>query len=237
MGSVISALFGNAMGVAISPLPLIALILILFTAKAGPNSISFIVGWIASIFAIALLVATVGVSASPGEPDATQGWIQVAVGALFLFLAFQQFQRRPKDGEEATVPSWMERIETMGPGAAFVMGLALGFLNPKNMGLVAAAGATVASADLDSGQVWIVVIVYALMGSLTMIIPVFLFFVANDWATPILTRFKDWLIANNATVMMLLFLLLGANALGAGISTVSAADEAEAVLGLGLHGA
>ena len=45
MGAAIGDILGAAVGVAISPVPIIAVILMLFTAKATANSISFLIGW------------------------------------------------------------------------------------------------------------------------------------------------------------------------------------------------
>ena len=46
MGAVIGDLLANAVGVAISPVPIIAVILMLFTAKATANSLGFLLGWV-----------------------------------------------------------------------------------------------------------------------------------------------------------------------------------------------
>ena len=46
MGAAIGAILGQAVGVAISPVPIIAVILMLFTGKARSNSVSFVTGWL-----------------------------------------------------------------------------------------------------------------------------------------------------------------------------------------------
>ena len=46
MGSVIGQILGFAVGVAISPVPVIAVILMLFSKSAATNSVSFAAGWI-----------------------------------------------------------------------------------------------------------------------------------------------------------------------------------------------
>lgn len=46
MGAVIGDLLPLALGIAISPVPIIAAILMLFSAQAGRTGSSFMVGWI-----------------------------------------------------------------------------------------------------------------------------------------------------------------------------------------------
>ena len=46
MGNVIGDILPMAIGVAISPVPIIAVILMLFTHRAKPNSMAFLGGWI-----------------------------------------------------------------------------------------------------------------------------------------------------------------------------------------------
>ena len=67
MGATIGAILASAVGVAISPVPIIAVILMLFSGAATRNSLSFLLGWMASIddftmgksFGIGLLLAAV----------------------------------------------------------------------------------------------------------------------------------------------------------------------------------
>ncbi len=53
MGQAIGAILGQAVGVAISPVPIIAVILMLFSKGSKANSISFLVGWIVAVFSVA----------------------------------------------------------------------------------------------------------------------------------------------------------------------------------------
>ena len=55
---------------------------------------------------------------------------------------------------------------------------------------------------------------------MTILVPVGIYLIMGSKATPVLTSMKEWLIANNNTVMMVLFAVLGAKLLGDGISIV-----------------
>ncbi|MFD4182867.1 GAP family protein, partial [Rhodococcus sp. NPDC058514] len=61
MGTAIGDILPLALGVAISPIPIIAAILMLLTPKAGSTATSFTVGWILGIaVAYAVIVAIAG---------------------------------------------------------------------------------------------------------------------------------------------------------------------------------
>lgn len=218
VGSAIGAILGNAVGVAISPVPIIALILMLFSASAAKNSISFLLGWVLGLTGVSLLVLAIGVESSDGEGSTLGGILKLVIGALFLFLAARQWSSRPAPGEEAATPAWMASIDTLTPVKAVGLGLLLTVPNPKNVGLTIAAAATISGAGLDGGQQVVVALVFVLIASVTIIVPVVAYLVAREKAAPVLDAMKDWLTANSATVMTVLFVVLGAKVLGDGLS-------------------
>ena len=60
-----------------------------------------------------------------------------------------------------------------------------------------------------------------IVGSLGIIAPVGVYFAMGDRAAQVLGGWKTWLAANNATVMMVLFLVFGVTLIGKGISGLS----------------
>jgi hypothetical protein len=59
-----------------------------------------------------------------------------------------------------------------------------------------------------------------LVSSVSVAAPVIVYFAMGDRAPAILATWKTWLTANNATVMMVLFVVLGAKMLGAGLGVL-----------------
>ena len=220
MAAAIGQILTFALGVAISPVPIIALILMLFSNKAKANSLSFLAGWIIGLTAAGLLVLALGLEASDGTPSTTSGWIKIALGALFLFLAAKQWQSRPKHGQQAETPKWMEDVVEYNSGKAFGLGFILSALNPKNLGLTIAATASIGASGLDTTEELIVLAVFVLIASLTIIAPVAIYLIMGSKATAPLNEAKTWLIDNNNTVMFVLFLVIGAKLFGDGISIV-----------------
>lgn len=220
MGEAIGQILGLAIGVAISPVPIIALILMLFSRSAAANSLSFLLGWLIGIAGVAIAVLAIGLESSGDDAD-SGGVAKVVIGALFIVLAARQWRSRPADGEQPALPGWMATVDSFTPPKAFGLAILLSAVNPKNLGLTIAAGATIGSVDLDGAEQAVVVAVYVVLASITLIVPVVGYLAARDRMTPVLDSMKSWLTANNATVMAVLFLVLGAKVLGDGISVLS----------------
>jgi hypothetical protein len=89
-----------AIGVAISPIPIIAIILMLLSKRAGANSTAFLVGWMVGIVAVlSAVVAVAGTATLETDtgPTATASWIKIGLGVLLLIVgsATGESARRP----------------------------------------------------------------------------------------------------------------------------------------------
>ncbi len=86
MGSVVGELLPLAVGVAVSPVAVIATILMLLSKRAGSTSAGFAVGWLLGIFIATVLFVILSsvVSTSDDGPSATVSWIKLALGVLLL---------------------------------------------------------------------------------------------------------------------------------------------------------
>ena len=221
MGATIGAILASAVGVAISPVPIIAVILMLFSGAATRNSLSFLVGWLVGLLGAGLIVLGIGFAENEEGPTTASGVVKILIGALFVALGVKQWSSRPGPGEEAQMPGWMASIDDFTMGKSLGLGLLLSAVNPKNLGLTIAAASTISAAGLTSGEEITVLVVFVLLASLTVAIPVFANLIAGEKAAPTLDSMKGWLIANNATVTAVLFVVLGAKVLGDGISIVA----------------
>lgn len=221
MGAAIGDILGSAVGVAISPIPIIAVILILFSAKPTANGLSFLLGWIIGLTIAGGVVLALGLTTSDGTPSDLSGWIKIAIGVLFLFLGWKDWSSRPRGDGQATMPEWMSAINEFNSGKSFVAGFVLSALNPKNLGLTVAAMASVSAAGLSTGEEIGTLAIFVLIASLTVAAPVAMMIIMGSKATTTLTGMQDWLVANNKVVMTVLFVVIGAKVLGAGIAIVA----------------
>ena len=209
-----------AIGIAISPVPIIAIILMLITPKARSNGLAFLGGWLlglAVVGGVVLIVAnTAGVATSDG-PSKTASAIKLVLGLLLLFAAWRQFKKRPAQGEEAPMPKWMKSLDSFTPTRSLAIGALLSGVNPKNLVLNATAAAGIAQTGLSGIQQAVVLVVLILVGSLGVAAPVGVYFAMGDKSERVLEEWKAWLAANNATVMVVLLLVFGVVLIGKGI--------------------
>jgi threonine/homoserine/homoserine lactone efflux protein len=221
VGAAIGSILGEAIGVAISPVPIIAVILMLFSTAAKPNSVAFLVGWIAGLTVVGAIVLATGVASSAGTPSDTSGVVKIVIGVLFIALGVRQWLGRPRDGHEPDVPAWMAAIDDFTVVRAFGVGVLLSAVNPKNLGLTLAAAATIGSSGLTTGEEYLTLAVYVVLASLTIAIPVILNLALGARAEHTLDEMKGWLLENNATIMTVLFVVLGAKVAGSGIAILA----------------
>jgi threonine/homoserine/homoserine lactone efflux protein len=220
MGAVIGDLLPLAVGVAISPVPIIAVILMLLAPKAGGTSTGFLVGWlvgIAGATTVFLLLAGILDLGSSSEPSAASSWIKLALGALLLVLAAGQWRSRPKPGEEPTMPKWMTAIDRFTAGKAAGLGVLLSAVNPKNLLMCVAAGTTIAAGSLSTGQTVGSVVVFTVLAASTVAVPVAGYAVGRKRMAGPLESLHTWLTAHNGAVMATLLLVIGVVLIGKGL--------------------
>lgn len=221
MDNVIGEILPLALGVAISPVPIIAVILMLFSKQAKRNSLAFLLGWILGLLVIATLVYVIAsaadVSTSSG-PSKAASILRILLGLLLFFAAFGQWRKRPKPGEEVAMPRWMASIASFNAGKSLGLAALLSGVNPKNLALTFSAAVSVAQGGLAIGSVILAFAIYILIASATVAAPVLIYLIMGDKADKTLNAWKAWLTENNGTVMFVLFLIFGMVLLGKGIS-------------------
>ena len=217
----IGNLLPSALAVALSPIPIIAIVLVLGAPNARRAGPAFAVGWVAGLLAVSVVVVLlVGSGADPDSDDPGVDWLKIAIGILFLLMAAKQWTKRPKEGEEPEMPAWMATIDTATPPRAALLGAALSGANPKNLALTLAAVASIAEAGLDAGDTAIAVALFIALGSVTVAGSVLFYLVDADRAARPLAAVKQFMSDNNAVIMMVVLLLLGAKLLGDGLAVL-----------------
>jgi threonine/homoserine/homoserine lactone efflux protein len=222
MGSVVGDILPLALGIAISPIPIIAAILMLLSPKAKGTSVGFLLGWVLGIV-VAIVLFTLLASVIPEQdPDASKpiaGTIKIILGLGLLLLAVRQWRSRPKPGEVAALPKWMAAIDTMTTARGLVLGFLLSAVNPKNLLMAIAAGVIIGTAGLTGGETTWAIVIFTLIAASTVAIPVIAYLVASKRMTGPLESLRAWLVQNNATVMAVLLLVIGVVVIGKGLGS------------------
>jgi hypothetical protein len=207
-----------SVGVALSPIPVAAILIILMSARARTNAPAFLLGWMAGILTIGLVVSLMpGLLTARGEPTQLSGLTRVALGIALLLLAVRQWRQRPEPDAAVDVPPLLARLDSIGVMQSSITGFLLSAIHPKNLILDAAGAAAIDASMLDSATQYTALVIFTLIASVGIIIPIAAYFIAKRRVGTLLGRWKDWLIRNNIQVMIVLLLILGALLIARGL--------------------
>jgi threonine/homoserine/homoserine lactone efflux protein len=217
----IGDLLPSAFAVALSPIPIVAVVVVLGSPRARTTGPAFALGWVGGLLLVSVVVVLLAGSGSdPDSDDPGLDWLKVAIGILLLGMAARQWTKRPKRGEEAETPSWMATIDSATPARAALLGAALSGANPKNLALTLTAAASIAAAGLDGADTAIAIALFVALGSATVAGAVLLHLVAGERAARPLAAMEQFMSEHNAVILMIVLLLLGAKLIGDGLAGV-----------------
>ncbi|MFZ4519077.1 MAG: GAP family protein [Microthrixaceae bacterium] len=192
-----------AMVLAMSPMPVLASVVLLTTEHGRPKAVALAGGWFAALAAIGiatvLLAGTVTIdpSSSSGTVSAV---LDVALGAAAVVYGLV-VRRRAGSGTDAT-PGWMSRLDHMPPMAAFALGA---FLPPY---VIVVAGANeILRTDTSSTTRAAATAVFVVVGSLGAILPPLASTGAQGAAR--IDRWRSWLLGHWQTVLAWLLVVAG----------------------------
>jgi hypothetical protein len=217
LSEAIGDLLPSALAVALSPIPIVAVVIVLAGSRARTAGPAFALGWIVGLLIVSVVVVLlVGSGSDSDSDDPGLNWLKIAIGVVFLLMAAQQWTKRPKHGEEPQAPAWMATIDTATPARAAVLGAALSGANPKNLGdprrqRVDRRGRTRLRRHRDRRRVFTVI------GSITVAGSVLFYLVDAELAARSLAAVRQFMSDHNAVIMMVILLLLGAKLLGDGL--------------------
>jgi threonine/homoserine/homoserine lactone efflux protein len=219
MESLIASIMPHAVGAALSPLPIAALIFLLLSKRPHSNSLGFLIGWM-----LALLI-NVGVFMFlfDNQPSVGQNknqisqLLQIGFGLILLVLAIKQWKNRPKLGEEPKMPKWMSTIEDFSPLKSFMIAFMLVTVNAKNTVLDISAGVMIAQKATSLEESLMAILAFTIVASFTIAVPVLVYFIMGEKLNTDLNKLKTWFLYNNATILFVLFLILGVNLISKGL--------------------
>ena len=106
MGHAVGDVLGEAAAVAVSPIAIVAIILILATPRARLNGPLFALGWVlglAALGAIMLAIGAPGGASADHHPATWVGALKLALGALLLLFGAREWRRRTVSNLAMTV--------------------------------------------------------------------------------------------------------------------------------------
>lgn len=206
-----------AVGVAISPVPIIAVVLMLATPRGRVNGPAFLAGWLAGIAALGAVVLLGAGGADASEGGQPADWLSVlklCLGALLFVVAARQWRGRPAAGDEPEMPAWMRTVDEFSVTRAAGLGTLLSAVNPKNMLLIVGGAAAIAQTGASTGAQAGAMAVFAAVASSATGFAVLAYFALGDRSESVLSSLKDWMAGHDAAIMTVLCVLIGAKLVG-----------------------
>src|SRR5215813_4731135 len=224
MSDTLSQMLPSAVGVAISPLPIVAVVLMLVTPRGRVNGPSFVGGWIVGLVVVGAIVLAIAGGASASTTTGPATWVDVLfliLGLLLILVAARQWRGRPHGEEEPPTPKWMGALDEFTPVKAGGAGAVLSGLNPKNLLLAVAGAAAIAQTGISTGQQVASYVIFVGIASVGVAAPVVIYFAMGDRSQSLLANLKTWLARNNPVIMAVLMLIIGVKLIGNAISGFS----------------
>jgi threonine/homoserine/homoserine lactone efflux protein len=224
VGQAIGQVIAFAAGVALSPTAVIGVVLLLATARARSVGPAFMLGWmlgLAIVGTVALAAASGAEASDAGAPATWVSVLKIVLGMLLLLVAVRQWRgRHPGDGE-AELPAWMQAIDKFTWPRAAGVAVALAALNPKNLLLTVSAAAAIAQTGADTGAQAVALAVFVVLGSLGVGVPLAIYFLMGDRATTVLGGLRGWMVRENATIVSVICVIIGAKLIGDAITALA----------------
>ena len=222
MRDVVLHMLPFAVGIAISPVPIITVILMLFTPRPKSNGAGFLLGWFMGIGLPALVVFMLdrminqGNDASP--PSRIASTLRIAFGFLLILVATWNWVKRNKPDDENKKPLLMKVVDSITPWKAILLGfLFADVTNPKNLALTVAGCLAIAGGHLTAlGNIFSLTL-FTGMASLGVAIPVLLFMSGGEKAKQTVEQWRQWLMKHKKGVMAVLFFVFGVALLVRGV--------------------
>jgi cytosine/uracil/thiamine/allantoin permease len=218
--SAVGQVLPSAIAISISPLGIALVVLTLMSPRAKVCGPLFALGWMLGIAILATVAFVLADAADVStDEDVSTGvdLLQIALAALFFFIAYRAWSGRPRAGDVAPEPKILSAVATMPPLKVAGLGLLSASANFKSVPLAISAGTQLAQTIGTDGSPVVALVVFALASSVAIVVPVAMVIAAGERARSPLASLKAWLVQNMATITIVTFLLMGASSLGHGL--------------------
>jgi len=206
-----------ALVAATSPLALGATVAVLKSTRPRINGIVFAAGFLVGQAVFCLLAFVIG-DASFAEPRNDHGTItaliEFALGLALLATAVhvRSPARPPREHRPAgpRAKAMVTRLSRLKPAAALGTGVALGIGGPKRIGITLVVAATISAAALGSAEEISLVVVYVLVATALVWVPVALYVIFGTRATDWIANAQTWVLEHQQPLTFWPSLVVGA---------------------------
>jgi Sap, sulfolipid-1-addressing protein len=219
MWQALGGLLPIAIAVAFSSVPITVTVLILLSPNRNRAAVPFLVGWVTGVAAVIVLSA-LGASALPEPPrrgpDIVTALLHIVIGTALVVLGVVSLRRSSRT-DQTGLPRWLSAVDSFGALAAFGVAVLLDF-RPKGLLLGIAAGLALHAASVDVGEAAVLIGIYTVIATSTVVVPIMASLIAPRRMEPRLIAARDWLAHNGRVLTSSMMFMIGVVILGAGLT-------------------
>jgi Sap, sulfolipid-1-addressing protein len=199
-----------ALGIALSPLPILAILLFLARDRPSLTAEAFSLAWLGAV-AGATLVCVFVVDWS-GVTDTDPAWLgvtELVVGSGFFVLA----GRIALSGEQALgggPPAWVGVLDRLGPLQAAALAVLLSCGNPKNLALFLGGAVLMVDASAWGGELALSAVVFVVVAAAGVFGPFAVYSVFPSRLEGPLASLRRGLVRRGRVIAMVLSVVIGA---------------------------
>lgn len=218
-GSVLAELVPLAMVIALSPLSIIPAVLALHTDRPRPTGLAFLAGWLLGLAAlVSVFVAASELVGSLDKPPGWASWVRIVVGAALIVFGGYKWVTRKKSEHS---PAWMRKLSGLTPARAVLTAAVLAVVNPKVLFICIAAGLAIGTAGIGEAHAWLAVAYFVVIAGSTVLLPILAYVVSGERLAAPLTRLKEWMEQQHATLVAAILIVIGLMVLYKGIHALA----------------
>jgi hypothetical protein len=218
MWQALGGLLPIAVAAAISSVPITVTILILLSPNRNRAALPFLVGWVIGVAAV-IVLSTLFASTLPQPrrgPDPATAALLMVVGVALIVLGVVNL-RRDSQSEGTGLPGWLSRVDSFGGLVSFAVAVLLN-LRPKGLLLGIAAGLALHAASVKADQIIVLIVIYTVIASSTVVVPIVASFLAPRRVEPKLIAARGWMTHNGRLLTSLMMFMIGVVILGYGLT-------------------
>jgi Sap, sulfolipid-1-addressing protein len=224
MGKAIGEVLAFGVGVALSPLAIVAVVVMLVAPGGVRPAWVFAGVWMLSLALACTLVLLLADGADASANGAPASWVNVVktvMGVLLVLFAVQQSRGHERGDADAEAPAWMRQLDDIAMAKAAGLAVLFAVVKPKNLLLTIGAGVAVAQVGARAAGQASAVCVFVVLGTAGLGIPLAIHVLMPERGRGLLIGLRDWMVRENATIIAVLCLVIAAKLLGDALSALT----------------
>lgn len=218
MVDVVGDLVPYALGVALSPVPLIAVLLVLGAPAGRVSGAAFVAARVISVAGVATVAALVAELLPERNGTSPVGDVlRISLGVALMVWAVVKVARQRHTPKDRSEPAWMVALGGASPAQAARIGVVLSAANVKELAFGVGAGLTIATGELEGAAAVAAAVVYSLLACLLSVVAAVAFWFFEDRVSLALDRTRVWLARKSTFLIALVLLVIGAVLVGEGV--------------------